>query len=68
MVLCYRAERFEGTPVLSDEGDVYRAELDDLPKMQLAEGMETMMRLFTDEAISEQCFEHKDGAWISILK
>ncbi|MBP3428726.1 MAG: 8-oxo-dGTP diphosphatase [Clostridia bacterium] len=68
MVLCYRVERFEGTPASSDEGDVYWAELDDLPKMQLAEGMETMLRLFTDETISEQYFEHKDGAWISILK
>ena len=67
-VLCYRTCRFTGVLTSSGEGEVRWIPLRELPDMKLAGGMETMLRLFTEEELSEQFFQKRDGQWVETLK
>ena len=64
----YKAEKFSGELKPSEEGEVFWAERDSLPAMQLASGMEETFRVFFEEDISELYYEKKDknapaGPW-----
>ncbi len=67
-VLCYKTCRFTGTLASSGEGEVRWVSLRELPEMELAGGMETMLRLFTEDGLSEQFFYREDGRWVEALK
>jgi 8-oxo-dGTP diphosphatase len=68
MVLFYKTDKFEGTISSSDEGEVYWIELDEMMKMNLANGMDKMLEIFLDEEISEYFFHKENGEWIEELK
>ena len=68
MVLLYRADRFEGELASSEEGEVFWVELEDMKKLNLAEGMEKQLDVFLNEEISEDFWYLEDGKWVEILK
>ncbi len=68
IVLLYRADRFSGTLHSSEEGEVWWEALEDLPKRKLANDMETMLRVFLEDDISEFYYRHKEDMWIPELK
>lgn len=68
VVLLYRTCRFEGEPVSSEEGRVWWAPFEELSGMKLAAGMETMLRLFCEDELSEQFFHKENGEWVETLK
>ncbi len=69
VVLLYRAERFSGTLRFSEEGEVYWVPLADLPKQRLSLDMMDMLRVFTEEGLSEFFYRQSDdGTWKTELK
>lgn len=68
VVLFYKATRFEGTLHSSEEGEVWWEELVDLPNRNLALDMEDMLRVFTEDDLSEFFYYQKDGQWVYDLK
>jgi len=68
MVLLYKTNRFSGTLKSSDEGEVFWAELEEMKRMQLADGMETQLAVFLDDSISEDFFYKENGEWVEVLK
>lgn len=68
MVLFYKTDKFEGTLSSSDEGEVRWIDLEEMKQMQLADGMDKMLEVFTDENISEYFFYKEKDEWIEILK
>ena len=68
MVLFYKTDRFEGTLSSSDEREVRWIELEEMKKLNLADGMDKMLQVFLDENISEYFFYKENGKWIEVLK
>ena len=68
MVLFYKTDKFEGTLSSSDEGEVRWIELEEMKKLNLADGMGKMLQVFLDENISEYFFYKENGKWIEVLK
>ena len=56
---------YSGKP---DEGDVRWVELEQLSRMKLAGSMETMLKVFLGEDISEHFFSFEGGEWVEMLK
>lgn len=68
MVLFYKTNKFEGNISSSDEGIVRWVELEEMKKMNLAEGMDKMLSVFLDDNISEYFFYKENGEWVEVLK
>lgn len=68
VVLFYKTDQFTGEITPSDEGDVYWAKLDELKDMDLAEGMDQMLKVFLEENLSEYYCCVSDGEWKNELK
>ena len=68
MVLFYKTNHFEGTLSSSDEGEVRWIELEEMKKMNLADGMDKMLEVFLDEKINEYFFYKENGEWKEELK
>ena len=68
VVLLYRADRFSGTLHSSEEGEVRWEALGDLPKLNLADDMERMLRVFLEDDLSEFYYRHSGDGWIPELK
>ncbi len=68
MVLFYKTDKFEGTVISSDEGDVYWTTLEEMKQRKLAYGMDKMLEVFLDNNISEYFFYKEDGKWVEELK
>ena len=68
MVLFYKANRFEGNLLSSDEGEVYWVELDEMKHLNLADGMDKMLQVFLDKNISEYFFYKENSEWVEVLK
>ena len=68
VVLLYRADRFSGTLHSSEEGEVRWEALGDLPKLNLADDMERMLRVFLEDDLSEFYYRHSGDEWIPELK
>lgn len=68
VVLCYKTSHFKGSLVSSEEGEVSWVKLEEFLNLPLAKGMEYMVKLFTEDEISEHCFHIRDGVWINVLK
>ena len=68
VVLLYKATRFEGELVSSAEGKVWWEEIDNLPNLNLSLDMKDMIRVFTEDDLSEFFYYQKDGKWLYDLK
>ena len=68
VVHLYKTNQFHGILTPSHEGEVFWVNRKDLSKMELASGMESTLKIFLDEKLSEQFVYKKDGEWLEILK
>ena len=69
VVLLYRAEQFTGTLRSSDEGEVWWAELADLPSLNLASSdMLDLLRVFEEDDLSEFFYRQNGENWNYELK
>lgn len=64
IVLFYRTSHFSGELKSSSEGEVFWIKRADLDQYKLAPGFEHMLRVFEDDAVSED-YETFDGEWRS---
>ena len=64
----YKTCHFTGEVASSDEGEVWWVPLRDLPNMKLASDMQTMLRLFCEDTLTEQFFYKENGDWVEVLK
>ena len=67
-VLFYKTDRFDGELRSSDEGDVWWEELDSLPKLKLSLDMSDMIRVFTEDDLSEFFYRRDGDKWVYELK
>ena len=68
VVLFYKTARFEGELVSSEEGNVWWKKIDNLPNLNLSLDMKDMLRVFTEDDLSEFFYYQKDGKWLFDLK
>ena len=68
LVLLYRADRFSGALRSSEEGEVFWAELDELPRMKLASSMADTLKVFLDDDLSECHFFEENGKWEYVIQ
>ncbi len=68
MVLFYKTDKFEGTVMSSEEGEVYWISLEEMKQKKLADGMDKMLQVFLDENISEYFWYKENGQWMDVLK
>ena len=69
VVLLYRAEQFTGTLRSSDESEVWWAELDGFPSLNLASSdMLDLLRVFEEDDLSEFFYRQNGEDWIYELK
>ena len=68
VVMFYKTARFEGELVSSAEGKVWWEEIDNLPNLNLSLDMKDMLRVFTEDDLSEFFYYQKDGKWLYDLK
>lgn len=68
IVLFYKTDQFCGQLSASSEGEVFWTKLDTLTQLELAQGMEDMLRVFLEKEISEFYCVWKDGGWVHKLK
>ena len=67
LLFFYKTDKFSGELKSSEEGEVFWAELDALPGMNLAEDMEANLRVFLEDTISEFYYDRQNGGWESQL-
>ena len=67
-VLLYQTTHFDGSLQSSWEGDVWWEELDKLPLLNLAPDMKDMLRVFTEEELSEFFYRRDGDKWVYDLK
>lgn len=67
VVLLYRATGPLGELRSSEEGRVWWMPLAEVPNAPLANTMADMLRVFTDDALSEHTFVLEDDAWRTLL-
>ena len=63
MVLFYKTDKFDGVLKSSHEGKVYWTEIENLPKQGLSLDFLDMLKVFTDEDLSEFYYYLQDGKW-----
>ena len=68
VVHLYQTNQFEGKVISSEEGRIFWLPLCDLPRKNLANGMDLMLRVFCEDGFSEMFFCKKNGAWETLLK
>lgn len=68
LVLLYKTNQFKGELSSSDEGEVFWVPLKELPNMKMASSMESMLKLFCDDNLTEQFFYRENGKLVEILK
>lgn len=68
VVLFYKTNRFDGDLQSSVEGNVWWEEIDNLPNLNLSLDMKDMIRVFTEEGLSEFFYHQNGDSWIYDLK
>ena len=68
VVFLYKTSHFEGTLQSSSEGEVWWEDMKNLPNLNLSPDMEDMLRVFTEDSLSEFFYRQKDGKWVYDLK
>ena len=68
VVLLYKATEAEGELISSDEGKVWWERIDNLKNLKLSLDMEDMLRVFTEDGLSEFFYYQENGKWLYELK
>lgn len=68
VVLFYKATQFEGNLHSSSEGEVWWEAIEHLPTLNLAPDMQDMLRVFTEDSLSEFFYYQKGEHWVYDLK
>ena len=68
VVLLYKTDKFNGELKSSDEGEVFWTTFEEFQKLNLADGMNDMLKIFIDDDLSEMCYHEENGEWITVLK
>ena len=68
VVLLYKATEAEGELISSDEGKVWWERIDNLKNLKLSLDMEDMLRIFTEDGLSEFFYYQENGKWLYELK
>ena len=68
IVLLYKTDKFSGELKSSDEGDVFWTDINKLTDMNLAEDMESTLKVFFEDDISELYFYRENSEWAEVLK
>ena len=68
VVLFYKTTHFEGELVSSEEGKVWWEEIDNLPNLNLSLDMKDMLRVFTEDDLSEFFYYQEGNKWLYDLK
>ena len=61
IVFLYRTDRFSGELKASDEGEIFWYPLAELDAKKLVPSFDEMLKVFTDDWISEVFYERQDG-------
>ena len=64
----YKTSYFEGELKSSAEGEVWWEDIDNLPNRKLALDMNDMLRVFTEDELSEFFYHQNNGEWTYDLK
>lgn len=67
LLFFYKADKFSGELKASEEGEVFWAELDSLPGMNLAKDMELHLRLLQEDGVSELYCVRQEGGTEKVL-
>lgn len=67
-VYFYKTNCFSGNLCASEEGDVFWTPLSSLPNLKLSNGMKSIIKLYSDDTISEQFFYKENGGFVEVLK
>ena len=65
IVLLYKTNCFSGELTSSDEGEVFWCTMEELQQLELADGFDVMVRMFTDDSVSELYFWNENNEWLS---
>ena len=68
VVLFYKATHFDGDLHSSEEGEVWWEDIDNLPNLKLSLDMNDMLRVFTEEDLSEFFYYQEGDEWKYDLK
>ena len=68
IVLLYKTDKFSGELSSSDEGNVFWIDINQLKDMTLAEDMESTLRVYFEDDISELYFYRENDEWMETLK
>ena len=68
VVLLYKATQFDGNLLSSAEGEVWWEDIENLPKLKLSLDMKDILRVFTEDGLSEFFYHQNGGKWIYDLK
>ena len=68
IIYFYKTDQFKGEISSSAEGEVWWVPILELHKMKLANGMDSMLKLFCNDTITEQFFYKENGEWVEVLK
>ena len=68
VVLFYKTNRFDGILKSSNEGEVWWAEMDQLPSLHLSLDMQDMIRVFVEDDLSEFFYRIDGDKWVYDLK
>lgn len=68
VVLLYKATQFEGDLRSSSEGKVWWEDIETLPNLNLSLDMKDMIRVFTEEDLSEFFYYQRGNQWVYDLK
>ncbi len=68
VVLFYKTDTFDGMLQSSDEGDVWWEEIDNLSNLKLSPDMVDMLRVFTEDNLSEFFYRFDGEKWAYDLK
>ena len=67
-LLFYKTNKFSGTVISSDEGEVWWETFENLSNLNLALDMKDMLRVFLEDDLSEFYYYKKDNQWVYDLK
>ena len=68
VVLFYKTNKFSGKLESSHEGKVWWETIENLPNLKLSNDMESMLRVFLEDDLSEFYYYQKDNNWLYELK
>lgn len=67
IVLLYKTNEFSGNLRSSDEGEVFWIKKSDLNKYKLADGFETMFKVFDDDHLNEFMSVKENDEWVKYV-